>query len=245
VREHNGTILFIMSLFMMAFIQGCAHSAVSREANSQVDTGYINTVNSVSSASEGHISDAYQNTSQTTKGVVLGAVGGALVGSLTTAVGVLPGAASGAILGGAFGKYLDSYTTLADKLENRHVKVFVLGDQVMVVVASDQLFNGQNANIAPTSYSTLDLIAQLINTHHTEYVRVVAYSDSTLSNSVANALTREQANNVVKYLWRRGINTRMLYAVGAGGSHIVTQSSLIDETSMNYRVEISFEKLPL
>jgi outer membrane protein OmpA-like peptidoglycan-associated protein len=243
VRQAAFCLLSFMSFIAVVFLQGCAHSAVSREAENQVDKGYLNTVGG-SSVADSRISDIYQNTSQTTKGVLLGGAGGAIAGGLITGVGVLPGAASGAILGGAFGNYLDSYITLADQLENRHIKVFALGDQIKLMIPSDQVFNGQTPYIMPTAYSSLDLIAKLINSYQNIFVRVAVYSDATVPAPVACALTREQANSVVKYLWRRGINTRFIYGVGEGGTNLVTKSSYESTDSLNYRIEISLEKLP-
>jgi flagellar motor protein MotB len=44
----------------------------------------------------------------------------------------------------------------------------------------------------------------------------------------------------VKYLWRAGINTRVLYAEGGGNTKPVTESG----DDANNRIEITLEKLP-
>jgi outer membrane protein OmpA-like peptidoglycan-associated protein len=222
-------------------LQGCAHSAAQREAASQVDVGYVNWVGSKGG---GSLSNTYQNTSQATKGAIIGGAGGAVAGGFTSGVGVLPGAAGGAILGGALGSYFDYYTTNADKLENRHVKVFVLGDQIMIVIPSEHLFNGQTAYIYPNAYSTLDLVADLIDSYPNMSVRVAAYTEACMPPKVALALTRQQANNVVKYLWRTEANTRMIYAEGGGRAHFVSPPNS-GHAGENNRVEITLEKLPL
>ena len=53
-----------------------------------------------------------------------------------------------------------------------------------------------------------------------------------------------QAENVAKFLWRTGINTRLLYAQGYGGCKLVERNSG-SENSENYRIEITLEKLPV
>lgn len=221
-------------------LQGCAHSSAQREAESNVDLGHINMENSWNNGG-GSFSTGYQNTSQTTKGMLIGGAGGALAGGFTSGIGVIPGAATGAILGGALGAYIDHYTTSADRLENRHAKVFVLGDQVMIILPSEHIFDNQTPNIQPNAYSTLDLVAQLISRSPNMSVRVVTYSDSGPPN-VTRSLTREQSNSIVKYLSRRGVNTRMIYAVGGGSTNPVSPLGSGD-CGENNRVEITLEKM--
>lgn len=233
--------LFCAALF---FLQGCASSDMSRNAATSIDNLHYGTQSSLSQAGNGSVVDTYQNTSQTTKGVMIGGVTGGVVGGLTHGVGAVSGVIIGGILGGALGAYIDAHTTLVDKLENRGVKVFVLGDQVMIVIPSNRLFDGTTPRIRNTSYSTLDLVAQLIGNYTNITVKVSAYTNATGPAAVDLALSQQQAERVARYLWKRGVNTRLLYAEGYGGTNLVAKNSLDWSESDNYRVEITFEKLP-
>ncbi len=228
----------------LAFLQGCASSDVSRGAASQADKAYLDTDYALNHP-EGSVSDAYQNTTQTTKGVVAGAAAGAAVSGFNSSVSLLPGIAVGAIFGGALGAYIDSHTTLADKLENRGVKVIILGDQEMLVLPSVLVFNENTSNIRAHAYSTLDLVAQFINNNPNMSVNVASYTSACGSPEVVNlALTQQQSAAIVKYLWSKGVNTRLLSASGYGGQKLVAANKP-DWNSDNYRVEITLEKLPV
>lgn len=226
-------------------IQGCAQSAVTREVAGQMDVGYQNAENLADSTMHGDIGNTVQNSKQATKGAVLGGLAGVAIGSTTTGIGGLAGFASGAILGGAFGAYLDGYASLKDQLENRNIQVVELGDQILIVLPSDDLFNGMTPMLRPGAYSTLDLIAKFIADNPNMMVKITAYTNATGPERINLSLTQEQANSVEKYLWRHGVSTRLLYAEGRGGCGLVEKNSKDWNLSQNYRVEITFEKVPV
>jgi len=240
---------FIFSILSMLFfcvlcLQGCASSDVSRQLSSQVNTGYQHTSDRLSTVGNGSVSDSYQNSSQTTKGVLIGGTAGAVAGSMTTGIGLFTGAAGGAIFGGAIGAYIDAHTTLEDKLKNRNVNVIVLGDQIMIIIPSAQLFSGRSAEMNPYGYSTLDLVSQYIGRNTNMMVRISAYMNPNDMQRVDYALSQQQAEAVEKYLWRTGIDTRLLYASGYGELNPVTCPAAEWGAGDNYRVEITLEKLP-
>lgn len=233
-------LVFIFFLFLI----GCASSDLSRGAACQFDTAYDNFTHDTCNLGNGDISDVYQNSCQAAKGVIIGGVAGGVVGGLTNSVGAVVGAASGAILGGALGAYIDAHSTLVDKLENRGVKVFVLGDQVKIIILSNQLFCCMTPNIRYDAYSTLDLVSCLIGRYLNMAVEVAAYTNA-MGNARFNfEISKQQADSVAKYLWKRGVRTRMLYSVGRGGTELVARNGCDWCEGPNYRIEITFEKLP-
>lgn len=230
-------IIFLSSLFL----QGCASSDVARGTSRNINSTY----QGAAYAFDGNgvsVTEAYQGTSSTAKGVMLGGVTGAVVGGIASGgTGILPGAAGGAIFGGALGAYIDAHTTLADQIINRGNKVIVLGDQVLIVVPSQYVFVGNTRELQPYAYKTFDLISQLISGYPNMLVQVTTYTDDVVPDSISRSLTQQQSNSVVKYLWRTGINTRVLYASGGGSSKMVAASG----SDLNNRVEITLEKLPV
>jgi len=146
-------------------------------------------------------------------------------------------------LGGSYGAYIDSTTTLQDKLINRGVNVIVLGDQVLIVIPSSKLFQAMTGELKPQAYSTLNLVAQYMNGFTKSSVKVAAYTNDTGSKRVDLALSEEQAQRVAKTLMSNGVDTRILYSVGYGGTHLVERNSLDWDDSDNYRIEITMEKL--
>ena len=244
IWNHLNSTITLFFFIVMIGLQGCASSDAARGAAGEADKAYLQTDYSVRHATDSGISETYQNTSQLTKGVVIGGLVGAATGSVTPAMGSLAGFGLGVIIGGALGKYIDSHTTMADKLENRHVQVIILGDQVLIVLPSSLLFYQNTPNIRADAYETLVLISQLIGSYPNMSVKVTAYTSAAIPDSVAFSLSEKQAQNVAKYLWQTDINTRLLYAEGGGGSKLVT-ANIADWSSDNYRVEITLEKLPV
>lgn len=236
---------FIGVIATVILLTGCASSEVSRSAASRFDNTYSN-ASSAFNTGDTDLAAGYQNSSQMTQGALIGGATGAVAGGLTPSIGFLPGAAGGVLIGGAVGAYLDSHATLKDKLANRNVTVVVLGDQILIEIPSQSLFNAMTAELSPYAYSTLDMVAQYINRYANMSVKISAYTNAMGPERINRALSQEQAESVMKYLWRRGINTRLLSAAGYGGTHLVDTNTTMDwEHGENYRVEITLEKLPV
>lgn len=233
----------LLLLLTYGFIlTGCASSNVSRDVSSGVDMGVQNAKNLYDGATGGDLTDSYQNTSQATKGALLGGVAGAATGLMSSSVGFLPGTAVGAILGASYGAYIDSNANIEDKLINRGVNVVVLGDQVLIVVPSARLFNPMTSKINFSAYSTLDLVICYINCYTKMLVKIAAFTNDMGSCCINRALSDQQARAVAKYFTDNGIDARLLYASGYGGSHLVDSNSK-GWDSDNYRIEITLEKL--
>lgn len=238
----------LLLLSFLFFFTGCASSEVARSSASGVDKTVQGSRDLYNSAtSDGDIATSYQNTSQTTKGALIGGSVGVVAGAMSSKLGMLPGAALGAVIGAGFGAYIDAHTTLEDRLENRGVSVVTLGDQVLIVIASSRLFPPASAELKPQAYSTLDMVAQYINRYDKTLVRISAYTNPIGPSDVNTALSREQAHSVEKYLLETGMDARVIYAEGYGGTHLVENcSDTCSETwdsSDNYRIEITMEKL--
>ncbi len=224
---------------------GCASSSVSRSAAGQVDSAYENSNELVTHAGDHNPEDAFQNATQTTKGAIIGGTAGAVAGGVTSgSVGMIPGAAGGAFIGGMLGAYIDYHTNIRDQLENRSVKIMVLGDQVMLVLPSAQVFTGMTPDIRMQYYSTLDLVAKLINSYTTMSVRIGAYTNDVGDKQVNTVISQQQANAIVKYLWAR-VHTRVLTGYGYGGCNLVERNNMQWAEGANYRIEITLERQPV
>jgi len=239
--SHPFYIFVLLSLCVL--LTSCASSDVSRDAASNVDMGVQNAKNLVSGVGNSDVADTYQNTSQVTKGAILGGAAGAVTGAVYSGIGVLPGTAAGIILGASYGSYIDSLTNLEDKLENRGVTIVVIGDQILIVLRSARLFNSMSSTLKPQSYSTLSLVTQYINGFTKMLVKVAAYTDDTGAPDVDMALSKQQADNVAKALLAYGVDARVLYAEGMGGTHLRAKNTMQWDGNDNYRVEITLEKL--
>jgi outer membrane protein OmpA-like peptidoglycan-associated protein len=237
--------LFILTGFLAITLFGCASSTVSRSAADQVDNAYQASNARLTHAGDDDPAEVFQNSPQTTKGALLGASAGAITGVVFAGTaGLLPGAAGGAALGGFLGAYVDYHTTLRDQLENRGVKVMVLGDQIKLIIASDQVFFGMSNKMIYSSRSTFDEIAKYINLYRTMLVSIDTYTNDTGDKQVNCVISEQQATTIQKYLWPL-VNTRVLVAKGHGGNNLLTANNKNWVEGINYRIEINFEKQPL
>lgn len=237
-RYAKSGLVFFMSLVLAA----CASSNVERTSAHNVDMG-MNNARNLANSGDTDLADTYQNATQATKGAMIGGTAGGIAGSFMTGVGFIPGAVTGALLGGSYGSYIDSETTLQDKLENRGANVIVLGDQIMVVMDSSRLFNGMTAELKPSSYSTLTVLSQYINSYTKMLVKIAAYTDDVGNARVNQVTSQKQAEAVARYLQALGTDARLLVAEGYGGTNLIAKNQENWGDSDNYRIEITLEKL--
>lgn len=237
--------LVLLTLPVTLFLSACASSEVSRSYANRADRMANNATSLYDDATAdgGDIGNAYQNTSQTTKGALLGASAGAVTGALSARLGAFSGAALGGFIGAGIGMYVDAHTTLSDRLINRGVNVIVLGDQVMLVLPSARLFKDGTSTIRPQAYSTLNLVAQYINRYQKTLVKISAYTNPLGPAEVDLALSRQQAHHIGNYLVETGMDARLVYAEGYGGTNLVAPPSHQWDDTDNYRIEITLEKL--
>jgi outer membrane protein OmpA-like peptidoglycan-associated protein len=235
-------VLRILFLLLFAFLTACASSGVSREAASNMDLGERNAKRFLN-VTDNELAETYQNTSQATKGAIIGGTAGAVTGAVYSGIGVIPGTAAGVILGASYGKFIDANTTLEDQLKNRGVNVIVLGDQILIVLPSDRVFQGLTSDIKPQAYSTINLVTQYINSFDKMLVKVSVYTADSGSTRQDMALSKQQARKIEKALIAQGVDARVLYANGYGGTHLVVMNCSDDAQSENYRMEITLEKI--
>jgi outer membrane protein OmpA-like peptidoglycan-associated protein len=221
-------------------INGCASSDVSRSAADRADEVFN------SAAGAGNVADplgSYQSAAQATKGGIIGGATGAIAGSFINGVGTVPGALGGAVFGAALGAYIDQHTTWRDRLENAGGKVIILGDQVKIILPSSLLFRSMTPKLTASAYSTLDLVADYLCSMEKIAIKVSAYTNATGPARINQEISQEQATNVARYLWTKGVNARLMTARGYGGSHLVRQNSFEWNAGENYRVEITVENM--
>ena len=76
-------------------------------------------------------------------------------------------------------------------------------------------------------------------------MKVSAYTNCTQSRAYDLSLSQQQADHVVRYFTAIGLDARVLYATGYGGTRLVNRNYNRWDANDNYRVEITLEKLPV
>jgi intracellular multiplication protein IcmN len=173
----------------------------------------------------------------TTAGAIIGTAGGLAI------AGTPIGAAIGGVWGAAIGGIIASKQTLVDNLIYNGVQVIQVGDEVEIILPSNKFFFPDSANLNPTYGPILDKVAELIRSFDKVNVKVAAYRDNSDPWQRSLALSKLQAKKVANYLWKRGIDARLLYAIGYGQEMPIASNDTLKGRTMNRRVEITLRKV--
>ncbi|ACJ20971.1 OmpA family protein [Coxiella burnetii] len=130
------------------------------------------------------------------------------------------------------------------RLQADGVQVIKLGETMRFVLLSDCLFKPDSANLRSDYRPTLKALARLMKTYDKVNVQVAAYTDNNGHIERQQALTTRQAQVVASFLWSRGINARLAYAVGYNRKNPVDYNGSSHGRFNNRRVEISFRFYP-
>lgn len=122
-------------------------------------------------------------------------------------------------------------------LSERGITVIKAGETRTIVIASDQLFNADSMNFNENYVGFLKIMAKLIASYDTSHVAINAYTNQ--AGEAARAITEKQAQQVMVYLQKQGVDTRLIYAKGYGNLYPVS----IDprNSHFNRRIEIKFQ----
>ena len=132
------------------------------------------------------------------------------------------------------------------ELKKRGVLIIRLGQTWKLIFPSDSVFYNDTAEINDAYKPILNLAGDFMLTYSKISVEVASYTNKpdvdirTKFGSLAEELTREQSESVLKYLTSRHINARLIYAVGKGSKNEVAWDGTKDSREFNRRVEIHF-----
>ena len=92
------------------------------------------------------------------------------------------------------------------------------GNELILTIPSRTAFAGNGPAIAPTIRTTLDAVTRLLAQYHRSYVDVSGFSEQSLDDATANALSQSQAQSVANYLQARGVLAARIGMQGYGRS---------------------------
>lgn len=134
--------------------------------------------------------------------------------------------------------------TYIHELRKNNVQVIKLGQTMRVVLLSDYLFNPNSANIQTSYRPVLRTLARLMNTYVKVNVQIAGYTNRGYNVKREQALTTRQAQVVASYLWSRGIDARLEYAMGFNQKNPVGWNGSAVGRHFNRRVEVTFRFYP-
>lgn len=133
--------------------------------------------------------------------------------------------------------------TWEQRFKARNVQLIQVGDDIKFVLPSECFFLDNTAALNSKSYPSLDMIASFICGLEKMNLKVAGYTDCEDCHIRNIALSRQQAQVIADYLWKRGVDARVLYAVGYGECVPIACNSTCKGRALNRRVEITVRKI--
>jgi len=133
-------------------------------------------------------------------------------------------------------------TVLVNLLQQQGVKVVQIGQTMRIIIPGDLVFRPHSANISNAYMPVLNNIARLMLMLETTSAMVEGNTNLEPSEKLNVALSTRQAQVIQDYLWERGLDTRLLYAIGCGSRKPIVAVLGAPE---NRRIEITFQFVPM
>ncbi|GAA0543839.1 outer membrane protein OmpA-like peptidoglycan-associated protein [Rhizomicrobium palustre] len=185
-----------------------------------------------------------EQTSNSTKGAVIGGVAGALIGALANTGGktsqtALIGGAVGALAGGLVGKYMDDQETeLRQRLRASGVSVRRDGDDIVLVMRNDILFDVNSSDLDPDAIHTIAAVAEVLRHYDKTLIDVDGFTDTTGSYDYNMGLSRSRAVTVARVLADNGVASARISPRGFGETELAVPTGDNVNEPRNRRVEI-------
>lgn len=107
----------------------------------------------------------------------------------------------------------------------------------IVLTLGNVLFALNSAQLNPGVRQSLDKLANFLQQHPDERIRVDGYTDSTGSPAYNQRLSQERAQSVANAMIQRGVDASRMTVVGYGESNPVASNSTASGRAQNRRVE--------
>lgn len=120
------------------------------------------------------------------------------------------------------------------------VKVITIGSDYLISIPSALLFADQSPRIKWGSYSLLNRVVKFMQQFRKVGVNVTSYSNQYVSSKREQSLTLARARAVADYLWSQKIDSRFIFAEGAGSDKPISAYTQGGDRTVNSRIEITF-----
>lgn len=112
----------------------------------------------------------------------------------------------------------------------------------LVLTLGDVLFDTGKATLKPGAYTTIDRLAQVLNSSHGSHVVIEGHTDSMGSDTMNQTLSEERARSVESALLQRGVSGSQIRSVGKGETTPVASNDTGSGRQANRRVELIFSQ---
>jgi outer membrane protein OmpA-like peptidoglycan-associated protein len=137
------------------------------------------------------------------------------------------------------GHYMDAQERdLREHLRGLGVGVARPGDQIVLSVLADELFNDAGSNLTPRGKQTLATIAVIVRHYDHTWLYVKGFADAAGTLRANGAESQKRAKAVADALIANGVSARRFAVQGFGGTRVEIGSGAHVQKSRNRRIEI-------
>lgn len=173
-------------------------------------------------------------------GALLGGFIGAAASDDNRIAGTVVGAAIGAVVGGAIGQTLDAQQAdLEDGFQSDEIDIINTGEELIVRMPQDILFDFDSAVVRPQLRSDLNVLAGSLLRFPDSEVFVVGHTDNVGTASYNLDLSQRRADSVASILFAGGVSPARVVAFGEGESRPIATNLNADGQALNRRVDIT------
>lgn len=194
--------------------------------------------------------DPYTSEKEVSKSTA-GAAIGASVGAIGAAIAnrdddprdrnqrVLAAAAVGGALGGGAGYYMDRQEAkLRAELQNTGVSVTRDGNNVILVIPSNNTFATGSSTLNPGFESVLSSVSMVLKEYDKTLLEITGHTDSVGSDSSNMILSDSRARSVSNSLQRNGVSLNRMLTQGFGEGRPIASNNTEMGRQANRRVEL-------
>jgi len=176
-------------------------------------------------------------------GAIIGGIAGGLYGLTRDGDNKLlkgaVGAGIGAAVGGVTGGLLDRQAAdLAGALGNDQAKIVNTGNELVVTMPQDILFDVDSTYVKPALQADLAAVSSNLNRYPDSTIVVVGHTDNTGSAEYNQDLSARRAGAVATILINEGVRATRVTSVGRGEDQPVASNLSEEGKAQNRRVEI-------
>ncbi len=183
---------------------------------------------------------------RTQEGAVIGGLLGAIVGAQTgddsgeRRRGALIGGLVGAGVGAAIGYNLDQQAAeLQRDFADDRIQIINNGDELVVRMPQDILFDVDSAVVKPALQSDLRVLAQSLQKYPGSTVQVVGHTDNTGTATYNQDLSVRRAGAVSGILIGAGVDPARIRSFGRGEDQPIATNLTPEGRALNRRVDIT------
>ena len=139
------------------------------------------------------------------------------------------------------GSNFDSPASIIDRLENKDIQYIEVGDHAKLVFPVDNYFVDGSPEIKRSKHSTLEYTSALLE-QVSGHITITGHTDNVHNIRNLEKFTLQQAESFKAFFWAHGVELENMSADGKGDSDPVASNRTVKGSTMNRRLEITWNK---